>query len=267
MKISVTHLLNAQKVYENGDTCLGMGLVFYQLMNINHMTGRYDKSKAYARKLYRVYNSLQLNKYKVIPLKKIGFSCTLNKEYDSSEYYYDQCLAIIDKYNLPHLKPPIYLNMGFNLYRENDLLDTIINDRQDIFNLFLKAVDLSEKMQDSINLGVLLYNLSGLYRITGTEEGKRKGLETALRAIDYGETTKIWPQALVGAYRQLALFEYYEGNITKAISLTEKAIKRGQARMREWTIQDFQDPFTRAHCRHWLRLASEGVIAVLNLLL
>ncbi len=85
---------------------------------------------------------------------------------------------------------PIYLNMGFNLYRENDLLDTIINDRQDIFNLFLKAVDLSEKMQHSINLGVLLYNLSGLYRITGTEEGKRKRLETALRAIDYGKPRK-----------------------------------------------------------------------------
>ena len=122
------------------------------------------------------------------------------------------------------------------------MLDTIINDRQDILNLYLKAVNLSEKIQDSLVLGVSLYNLIIYYNSMGTEEGKRKWQETTLRLIDYGETRKIYAQTLAGAYRQLGLYEYNEGNIANAISLAENAIRRGKARMDEWTLQDFRDP-------------------------
>jgi len=253
LKISVTHFLNALQLYENIDTCFGMGLVYSNLMLINHMTGRYEKSKAYARKVSRIYNALQLHNYKIIPLRSLGFTCTLNMEFDSAEYYFEQCLAIIEKYNLLHLKPTIYLNMGFNLSWQNVMLDSIINNRQDMINLYLKAIELSENFQDSIILGVSLDNLAYEYSTMGTVEGKRKWRETALRLIDYGESKKIWPQTLTQTYLRLGEYEYNEGNITKAILLTEKAIRRGKARMDEWTLHDFQDPFTRAHCRHWLK--------------
>jgi len=254
LKTSVTHLLNAQKVYEKVDTCLGMGLNFYLLRGVNHMTGRYEKSKAYGRKTCKVYNALQMNKFKVIPIYLMAFTCTLNKEYDSSVYYNEQGLAILDKYPDPLYEDMIYLNMGFNLYYENYYIGEEINSQQDIINLYKKAADLSERIQDSIVLGLSLNNLIFHYLQLGTDEGKMMSRETAVLSIDHGESRKIWPQTLADSYRQIAIHEYYQGNITKAISLTEKAIERGKARMDEWTLQDFRNPFTRSHCRHWLKI-------------
>jgi signal transduction histidine kinase/DNA-binding response OmpR family regulator len=253
LKTSVTHLLNAQQLYEMVDTCIGMGLVYYLLRGINNMTGRYEKSKAYGRKTYKVFNTIQANDYKAIPLYLLGFACTLNEEYDSSLYYNEQALKVLEKFPNPLLENMIYLNMGFNFYSENYNTGEEIHSHQDIINLYKKAADMSERTQDSIVLGLSLNNMIFHYRQLGTDEGNMMSRETALLSIDHGESRKIWPQTLADSYRQLGVYEYYQGNITKAISLTEKAIERGKARMNEWTLQDFKDPFNRSHCRNWLK--------------
>jgi len=240
LRYSVDHHLDALRIYERIDTCWEMGCVLKELQGINFYTGRFAESKRYGREAIHVFEHLKKYNYVVRTLVLLGLTCTEIKEYDSSAYYNNMGLSILDSYPDPFTRASIYFDQGYNLAnKDTTYIPEIWNE---VISWYEKALELSKSLNDTDIIVLAMYNLSYSLWVLGDPESVQKGIELTYRVKNILEKIPIRTQLLVAAYKRLSYIAYYEGDYARALALLHTGIEVGESRMLSFNISEYPDP-------------------------
>jgi tetratricopeptide (TPR) repeat protein len=240
LRYSVNHHLDALRIYESIDTCWEMGCVLKELQGINFYTGRFAESKRYGREAIKVFEHLSKHNYVVRTLVLLGLTCTEIKEYDSSEYYHNMGLSILDSYPDPFTRASIYFDQGYNTGNKDS---TFIPElRDEVISWYEKALELSTSLNDTDIIVLAMYNLSYSLWVLGDPESVQKGIALTYRVKDILEKIPIRTHLLIAAYKRLAFIAYYEGDYTRALALLHTGIEAGESRMLSFDFSEYPDP-------------------------
>ena len=112
LKPMVLNYLEALRFYEDFESSIEMGMTLYQLTIVNRLTGRHTKAKTYCKKAISVYHQIGEYRHEIDATLELGGIFRRKNEWDSTLYYYDKTLDILDKYPDNWLLAATYNNYG-----------------------------------------------------------------------------------------------------------------------------------------------------------
>ena len=243
IKPMVLNYLEALRIYEDLEPSLEMGMTLYQLAILNKLTGRYEKAKTYCKKAIHVYQLIEEHRHEADALHILGRIFNNTNDGDSSLYYYDKALDLLETYPDNYLLGSVYNDYGlFYLLQswQGNESDEIL---QKGIPWFYKCWELDKKYHHrASDMATPIYNIGSFYISTGSEENILKGLEYLNLAKSIVDTTATCIHLKIMVHRLLALEEKRKGNLKEAITLFKKGISEADKSLAKFSMKNYHDP-------------------------
>ena len=243
IKPMALNYLDALRIFEELKPGIQMGMTLYQLAILNRLTGRYEKAKAYCKEAIHTYQLIGEHRHEVYSLHTLGGIYRRNEEWDSTLFFYDKALGILDSYPDNWIRGDIYNDYGlFYLTKawKGDKSEQLL---QKGIPWFYKCWELNKKYHHhASDMATPIYNIGSFYISTGSEENIIKGIEYINLAKSIVDTTTTCIHIKIMAYRLLALEEKRKGNLKEAITLFKKGISELDKSLAKFSIKNYHDP-------------------------
>jgi len=219
-----------------------MGMTLYQLAIVNRLTGRIEKAKTYAIEAINVYQKIGEHRGEINAIHILGRILEMDNNRDSSLFYYNKALGLLDKYPDNWLLSYVYFDYGLNLINrffeggesEEFLFEGI--------SWFFKCWELDKKSHHlATDMAAPIYNIGSCYISIGSEENISKGLEYIKLAKSIVDTTQICISLKLMINRKLALEENRKGNFEEAIVLLKEGIREADSRLAKFSVKNYHD--------------------------
>jgi tetratricopeptide (TPR) repeat protein len=250
LKPSVIYLLNALRIYEDLEPCVEMGTVLEQLQAVNFYTRNYEKSKIYGRQAAKIFDLVNKYRYKARVLTLLGLACTEISEFDSATYYFSKALDILDIYPAPYIRTSIYYDQG-RVHAREFYASGDTNYLSKAIPWYLKAIELSEEIKDSVVLSFSLYDLGSTYINFGTEKSIKKGVAYLYRQKNIVINLRIRIHNVLTHYKGLARVEFNKGNYDKAAALITKGLSEIKFGKLRFNAKYYPDPLNMLLDKHY----------------
>nr|NQU94148.1 histidine kinase [Bacteroidota bacterium] len=243
IKPMVLNYLHALRLYEDLEPSIETGLTLYQLTIVNRLTGRYEKAISYCRKALQVYRLLGEYQHEIDATYVLGGIFRRMDNRDSSLFYYDKALEILEKYPNNFLLGSVYNDYGLFYLIESWQGNKSEELLQEGIQWFFKCWELDKKHHHpAADMATPIYNIGSFYLSTGTNENINKGLAHLMLAKSIVDTAVSNIHTELMVYRQLARIEKRKGHINEAIALYNTGISKADNDMAKFSIRNYHDP-------------------------
>lgn len=213
-------LQRAEKLVDRIDNNLLEFRIKYNFAHFYLVTSRsYDLAHVYLDTCKMIAEELNLDTLKIDYLIERGRLFVYEKEYDSSDYYFDEAQRLIDNVGSYHKIDQFYNSLA--VYYQ------LKGDKDQALEYYLKSYSINLKNKNYIGLYVTCYNLHDFYNEQKDIVNAEKYL---LQGLEYANITNI-AQYKIGSYQQLHLFYSANNNYQKAyeyVLLMNKSVESMQ---------------------------------------
>ena len=242
LKPMVLNYLEALRIYENLKPSIETGMTLYQLTLVNRLTGRYEKAITYCKKAIQVYQLIEEHRHEADATHILGRIFDKTNDWDSSFYYFDKAMDILDNYPDYYLLGSVYNDYGrlylIQSWEGNESAELL----QKGIPWFFKCWELDKKYHSrASDMATPIYNIGSFYISTGSEENILKGLEYLKLAKSIVDTTAACIHLKIMVHRLLALEEKRKGNFKEAITLFNKGISEAEKSLAKFSMRNYHD--------------------------